>query len=335
MPLTIAALLICAAVVFLAGVQIAKSGDIIAEKSGFGRTWVGVVLIASITSLPEAINGASSVLVFDVPEIAAGDLIGSCMFNLLIIALLDATSRSTPIFSRVSQGHVLAASFGIGLLTLVIVALLNHDSFIGLGWISPVSLMLIAVYLLATRTIFFYERRQRLTLTGGSASPVPNAYETVPLRHALVVFGFNATAIVIAASVLPGIGKRLAVQTGLEESVVGTLIIALTTSLPEVVVALTAIGIGATDLALGGLLGSNLFNLGILGFIDVLYVDAPIFTAISPSLATTAATAVIMTAITIIGLTLQPSRKPPYLAWDAILIVFAFLAGAVLIFTQG
>ena len=334
MILTLGALIVCAAVVFVAGVQVAKSGDIIAEKSGIGRTWVGVVLIAGVTSLPEAVNGASAVLLFDVPEIAAGGLIGSCMFNLLIIALLDATSRSTPIFSRVSQGHVLSASFGIGLLALVVLALLNQETALELGWISPMSLALIGLYLLATRTIFFYERDQRLTLTGGGSSPVAERYESITRRHAFTVFGFNASLIVIAATLLPGIGERLSEQAGLEQSIVGSLIIALTTSLPEVVVALTAIGIGASDLAMGGLLGSNLFNLGILGFADLLYVDGSIFADVSSAHATSAGTAIVMTAIVIVGLTLQPSRKPPYLAWDAMSMVAVFLVGAVVIFSR-
>ena len=78
----------CAAVICYAGAKLSYYGDIIAEKTGLGRTWIGVVLMASVTSLPELITGVSSVALADVPDIAAGDVLGSCMFNILIIALL-------------------------------------------------------------------------------------------------------------------------------------------------------------------------------------------------------------------------------------------------------
>ena len=71
---------ICAAVILLAGVKLSYYGDIIAEKTGLGRTWIGVVLLASVTSLPELITGISSVALVGVPDIAAGDVLGSCMF---------------------------------------------------------------------------------------------------------------------------------------------------------------------------------------------------------------------------------------------------------------
>jgi cation:H+ antiporter len=74
-----------------------------------GRAWVGVVLLASVTSLPELATGISSVALFDVPNIALGDIFGSCMFNLVIVAVLDALQRQQPISARVHEGQALSA----------------------------------------------------------------------------------------------------------------------------------------------------------------------------------------------------------------------------------
>ena len=62
------------AVIVFAGYHLSTYGDVIAEKTGMGRTWVGVILMASVTSLPELITGASSVAIFDLPNIAIGDV---------------------------------------------------------------------------------------------------------------------------------------------------------------------------------------------------------------------------------------------------------------------
>ena len=93
----------CTSAILYSGIKLSKYGDIIAEKSGLGRVWIGVILIASITSLPELVTGLSSVIIFKTPDIAAGNVLGSCVFNMLILALLDIFDKSSPISSRVQQ----------------------------------------------------------------------------------------------------------------------------------------------------------------------------------------------------------------------------------------
>jgi Ca2+/Na+ antiporter len=106
-------------VILFAGTKLSTYGDSFAEKTGLGRTWVGVVLMAAVTSLPELITGVSSVTFFDLPDIAVGDVLGSCMFNILISALLDHKRGAVPTSSQAHQGQALTATYGILLLGLV------------------------------------------------------------------------------------------------------------------------------------------------------------------------------------------------------------------------
>ncbi len=89
--------IVCTSVIVYSGTRLSKYGDIIAEKTGLGRTWIGVVLMASVTSLPELVTGISSVTYAGVPDIAVGDVLGSCVFNMFIISFLDAMHRPAPI----------------------------------------------------------------------------------------------------------------------------------------------------------------------------------------------------------------------------------------------
>jgi len=73
--------IICTALIVYSGTKLSRYGDIIAEKTGLGRVWIGVVLMASVTSLPELVTGISSVTFAGVPNIAVGDVLGSCVFN--------------------------------------------------------------------------------------------------------------------------------------------------------------------------------------------------------------------------------------------------------------
>ena len=83
------------------------------RKPGWGRTWIGLVLLATVTSLPELATSASAVTVAAVPDIAVGDVLGSCVFNLMLIGLIELFYRPGPILSRVDQGHILSAGYGV------------------------------------------------------------------------------------------------------------------------------------------------------------------------------------------------------------------------------
>lgn len=104
--------LVCTPVIVYSGTRLLKYGAIIAEKTGLGRSWIGIVLMASVTSLPELMTGISSVTYADLPNIAVGDVLGSCVFNMLILALLDAIYKPMPISAKAHRGHVLSAAFG-------------------------------------------------------------------------------------------------------------------------------------------------------------------------------------------------------------------------------
>src|SRR3972149_3233117 len=90
----------CTSVIVYSGTRLSKYGDIIAEKTGLGRTWAGVVLMPSVTSLPELVTGISSVTCADVPDIAVGDILGACVLNMLTLSLLDVIYRPMPIAAK-------------------------------------------------------------------------------------------------------------------------------------------------------------------------------------------------------------------------------------------
>ena len=140
------AFIICTAAIIYSGSRLSRYGDIIAEKTGLGRTWVGLIMLASITSLPELITGMSSVIVIDVPNIAIGDILGSCVFNMLIYASLDVIYRPMPLSTKAHQGNILSAGSGILLLGLVAIGLVAGENAGALGWIGIYSLIIMVVY---------------------------------------------------------------------------------------------------------------------------------------------------------------------------------------------
>ena len=315
-----------ALVIVLAGVRRARVGDVLGEKTGLGRSWIGVVLLAATTSLPELFTGFGSTALAPLPDIALGDVLGSCMFNLLILSLMDAI-QPEPISARAHQGHALSIGFGLVLIGIAGIGLTADHRLPPIGWIGLYTPALIALYFVAMRVIFAHERH-RAQETREVAQELQ--YGQITLRSALVHYGLAAVAVIAAALWLPRLGAELARQTGLGEAFVGSLFVAITTSLPEIAVSLAAVRIGALDLGIGNVLGSNLFNLLILGLDDVFYRAGPLMADAGASHSISVVAIVIMNGLFLIGLTYKVMTKRFVVAWDTGAIAAVYVSAVVL-----
>jgi cation:H+ antiporter len=313
---------LCVAVILVAGSRLTKYGDMIAEKTGLGRAWVGVVLLASVTSLPELVTGISSVAIFDVPNIALGDIFGSCMFNLLIVSLLDALERQQPLSARVQEGQALSASLGIFMLSTAAIGLLGRSALPAIGWVGSYSLVLIGLYVASMRAVFRYEKNRISKFVKEVADEAKPS--EMPLRTVILRYAVHAAIVVVAATFLPRIGEEIAVQTGLTRTFVGTLFIAISTSLPELVVAITALRMDAADMAVGNIFGSNMFNMAILAIDDIAYVKEPLLLNASPDHIVSIVAAIAMTAIATAGITYRIRAKRIMLSWDSLAILITY-----------
>jgi cation:H+ antiporter len=156
------------------------------------------------------------------------------------------------------------------------------------------------------------------------------------LRTALIRYSAAAAVVVVAGSWLPFIGRDLADVMGWRESFVGTLLIAGATSVPELVVSISALRLGAVDMAIGNLLGSNLFDILILGLDDIFYRKGPLLAAVSPAHAITAFAAAIMSGIFIVALLFKPeTRIRGTIGWVSIALLLVYLFAAYAIYLHG
>jgi cation:H+ antiporter len=324
--------LVIAGVITVAGAQLSRNGDVLAEKTGMGRTWLGLVVMAAVTSLPELATGTSAILWVQAPDITVGDLLGSCMFNLLILAVVDLFYPSGPVLTAADRGHLLAACFGVVILGVAIMGLISRPLLASLGHVDLSSPVLLICYLVAMRSLFRYQRRELKAYLAEHEETL--LYGHISLRGAVVKFGLSALLVVAAGSLLPRVADQIANLMDLQQSVVGTVFVAAATSLPEMVVTLSALRLGAVDLAVGNLFGSNLINLGILGLMGFLYTKAPLLQVVSAKHVGTGVMAIIMTGIAAAEMMYRPQKKSlRWMSSGAFILVFlyaAFILGQML-----
>jgi cation:H+ antiporter len=323
---------VCTGLIGLAGPVLTRYGDVIARLTGLSRSWIGLVLLATATSLPELFTGISAVTVAGAPNIAVGDALGSCVFNLVMLVLLDELSRAEPLYRRIDQGHILTAGFGVILIGAVGAFLLLSRSALGFRilHVSGYTPFLIVIYLVAMRAAFTYERRVRppqelAEIEGG-----------ISLRDAALRYAAAALVVIVAGSWLPFIGQEIAETMGWQTTFVGTLLIAGATSVPELVVTVSALRLGAVDLAIGNLLGSNLFDILIVAVDDLAYRKGPLLQSVSPVHAITAFAAAIMSGIFIVAMLYKPeTRLGGAIGWVSLSLLVVYFFSAYAVFLLG
>ena len=162
-------------------------------------------------------------------------------------------------------------------------------------------------------------------------------YEKISPTRAYLGFGISAIGIIGTGVWLATVGEEITAVTGLGSTFVGSLFLALTTSLPEVVVALAALRLGAVDMAIADVLGSNIFNIGFgIACFDVFSGSTSIFAAASPDHYITAAVVAVMSLVVIIGLVLRARRKPlVIMSWYAPVLLAVYVTGAYFLFRAG
>jgi cation:H+ antiporter len=326
-----------------AGVMLAKSGDRIADVTGLGGLLIGMVLVAAATSLPEIAVAVSAVVVEDAPDLAIGNLFGSNMANMALLAIVDLAYRGH-VWHRVGSGHARTAAVAIALTAIASLAVMRPVE-LAIGWVGVESIVIFVGFV----SLIAWTHRSSTPAepvghvgsiaTHESSTRAHRAARVDVLRSIrgdLVRFGVAAVVILLAAPVLVGAADGIAREAQLGQSFVGASFLAFSTSLPELATALAAVRIGAFDLAVGSLLGSNAFNMAIILFVDLVYVDGPILADVHSIEAFVGLSAILLMSIVLAaivhGRRTRSSRLEPgagmTLAVYVILMYMIFTAGA-------
>jgi cation:H+ antiporter len=321
---------ISALILVVAAIKITEYGDAIGYHTKLSGMFVGALLIASATSLPEILTMISSINQ-DHINLTAGDLFGSSMFNMLLLGLLDMIFHRTRILRRVALNHALTASLGT-MLTGMAVFFILSDVHPRIGWFSLDSLLMMAVYFIGVwllRSNPMNGRVDDIVLEGEAAEDVP------PLRTALIGFGLAVGVLVVVVPWVVRSGADIAQVTGLGDGFVGIVLIAGVTSLPELAAVIAAVRFRAYDMAVGNLFGSNIFNMFALALADLIYVQGSFLEAIDPMFAIAGLLAMLLTTLGLIGNLAQVERRVWIVELDAALLVLGYLVGLYLLYVRG
>lgn len=222
---------------------------------------------------------------------------------------------------------------GMAVISITAIAMFVHASTDRFSeWhVSPFTIVLGIVFVAAMYMIY------RIDRTASDPEGSPDQYASTSLARAGVVYAVSATVVIAAAVWLARTGEGITHAMGWDASFVGTQFLAVSTSLPELATSFAALRIGAPELAISNLLGSNLFNVGfVLTADDLVLVGEPLWSAIAPVHALTAVFAILMTTVVVIALAVRRTEPRKYfLTPEAGALVVLYAVASVMVFVLG
>ena len=346
------------AMVVVAGAKLTRLADEISDVLNLGKAWIGMLLLATVTSLPELVTGVTAVTL-EPPNsnMAFGNILGSNCFNVAIIVLLNAVMRKGSVLRNAQPTTTLAVSFGIIMTAMLVLLFAVADKFAGKGpsfvgsveWIA--SGLIVVTYVGLMRLLYRFEKRQ--VVAENETGEIDRALlKPLYIRCAVV-----AAVIVTAGYWLARTGNVLAEHEitlpggstlVLGGTFVGAFFLAIATSLPEIVTGIAAVRLGKLDLALGNLFGSNMFNVFVTPFLKVASAVAgtgPLLTGPADSVSTagfdltrntlTGGLAILLMGIALASITYRSQRRLYVFGFDSVLIALVYIGGMYLLLQGG
>jgi len=332
----LALFLLAAMTILFAGTRLVHICDELADRTGWGEAIFGAFFLGGLTSLP-GITASVTAAWSGAASLALSNAYGGIAAQTLFIAVADIVYREANLEHAAASLENMLAS--VGLLILLALLLFAHATpTLAIGHVHPISILLPFVYfamlVLINRSRAYPMWFARVTQQTKSDRPLPDNQRMSKRQMlqrwlALIVIGMTVVA---AGWLLTQSGMKISKITGVSESLIGALLIAIITSLPELVTTVVAVKQGALTLAVGGVLGGNAFDTLFAAVADCAYVEGSIYGFVKPLDEGFAALSAVMTGTLLLGLLLRQQRGPGGIGFESIAILTIYTVGFSILF---
>ena len=330
--LTDIALAFAAATVIIAwfGIKMTKCARDLAHHTGLGEAFMGALFIGASTSL-SGITTSVSAAAAGQAELAVSNALGGIAAQTTFLAVADIVYR------RANLEHAAAAAENLFMTALLLTLLGIHALALAVPQVSvlgvhPASLVLLLGYIFGVRLLAHtHEMPMWLPRRTGDTPTEPALPKPLQRRqqllHQWLRFAAYGVAVAGAGWVLAQLAVPLAERTGWTQSIVGGVFTAVATSIPELVVAVTAVRMGALNLAIGDIIGGNAFDTLFIAASDVAYREGSIYSVLSNDEYFWLANSIIMTSVLLMGLIYRERHGPGNIGLESVLLLLLYFGG--------
>ena len=325
------------AVIALAGIWMSSTADKIADRTGFGEALVGGVLLGASTSLSGTVTSVTAALDGHA-ELAVANAVGGLAAQTVFLAIADVVYRKSNLeHAAASETNLIQGALLIVMLALPAMAMASPA--FAIFAVHPVTPLLLAVYLFGLQLSRSAQEAPmwRPMQTDDTHNDVPDepAADDASTRGLFLRFALLMVVMGVCGWALARSAVTIAMWANMSETVVGTFFTAITTSLPELVTTIAAVRRGSLQLAVGGIIGGNTFDVLFLVASDVAYRDGSIFHAVGERALFLVVWAILMTGILLLGLIRRERHGVGGIGFESAALITVFAGGVVIQAVQG
>lgn len=316
-----------ALLVWWAGARLPRLAAAIGHRAGVGEAFAGMLLLSGITSLPELAT-TSSAAAFDAPALATNNVLGSAAFNVLLLAIADMIFGRGALTAAIAKPATLLQGV-LGMILLGAAAALATVGDVALWGFGAGSAVLFAGCVGAMGLAAGYESRATWTVLDPPGGDDDEAEERAPGRLPSLALRLAGLALLILAAgvMLSQSADSIAERTGLGDGLVGLVLLAGATSLPELTAITAAVRGGHYELAVGDIFGANLFNVAMLFLIDLIAPGPPVLETAGRFEAVAAMLALLLTGLFVVGLLERADRSLLRMGYDSLAALLLYGGG--------
>jgi cation:H+ antiporter len=352
--------MLAAGTIWWAGVRLERYADAIAEQTGLGQAFTGMLLLAAATSLPEVATTVTAVVWLNNPTLAVHNLLGGVALQTAILVAADRAMDERGALTYFTPRFVLLIE-GVGLLLLLQLTIvgLTTQGFPTVASVSIWSVFILLAYLGVMYLTYRYQGLPRWTPSKADDVPLDEDEEPhrvsmrdkrednadpqrrakskhqsgqYPVKRLWLLFASLSLIVLLAGWLTAQTADVLAQQTGLGSAFLGATLLALATSLPELSTTTAAARNRRYSMAISNVFGSNAFDVGLLFVADLLYRGGTVLEHAENSLIFVAAIGAIMTIIFLWGLMERENRTVGNIGWDSAAALFVYLSAMVVLY---
>jgi len=323
--LPLAVFVIAAAVIAVLGVRLSNRADRFADRTGLGEAVIGAVILGGMTSLPGTVAAATFAL-DGRAAFAISAALGGIAVQTAFLAIADAVYwRANLEHAAASLANLLFGALLVALLAIVLMGMVTPD--LAVGHVHPASILLIVAYVGGLRWVHeaCKEPMWHPRLTGETREDVPDEHSRrEPLGPLALDMFLTGAAVAVAGWAIAWSADRTAAITELGDSLLGGTMVAISTSLPELVTTVAAVRQGALTLAVGGILGGNTFDTLFVTLADAAYLKGPILADVTARETQLVAMSILMTSVLLLGLMRRQRTGPGNIGAETVLLVVLY-----------
>lgn len=333
---------LAALTVWAAGTRLTRYADAVSNRTGLGQALIGALLLGGITSLPELATSSTAALGGSA-DLAVNNILGGVAMQLAVLALADAVVGERGLSTLAGASSLMLQGNGLMVVLALAAAGIISGSVVVLGvdlWTT--ALLVVVVLVLASIRNYEVEEKWRPVETEQEETPPelrsesiadPQTFEGISNSRLATYTVLAGLTVVAGGFVVTVTGEALSVQTGIGASFTGAILLALATSLPEVSTTLEAVRLGRHRLAVSNIFGANLFDVGLLFVVDVLYRRGAALDAVGEFSLFAALLGILLAGVFVAGILYRRKFVVLRMGIDSAIVLVLYLGGAVILYT--